>query len=198
TSSVPVIRSSSSRYSNRSAAGGSSRSSQRAPRRSKGRRRGRVSSWRSETRRSPGSCGTAKWIAPSTTAGSAARAVTRGTTIASVPVASIGAVRFPIVLFDLDGTLIDSGAMIVASMRHAATTVLGREIPDEELKAAVGGPGLVAQMRALDETRVDELVEVYRAHNEPLHESLEPCAGIDTALTTLQEQGRRLGIVTAK
>jgi pyrophosphatase PpaX len=106
--------------------------------------------------------------------------------------------RFPVVLFDLDGTLIDSGAMIVASMRHAATTVLGREIPEEELKAAVGGPGLVAQMRALDEHRVDELVEVYRAHNEPLHESLQPCPGIEEALRRLQREGRRLGIVTAK
>ena len=44
----------------------------------------------------------------------------------------------------------------------------------------------------------EELVEVYRAHNEPLHESLEPCAGIDAALAALQQEGRRLGIVTAK
>jgi pyrophosphatase PpaX len=106
--------------------------------------------------------------------------------------------RYPTVLFDLDGTLIDSGAMIVASMRHAATTVLGREVPDEELKAAVGGPGLIAQMRALDASRVDELVEAYRLHNEPLHAELEPCAGIEDALDELQRQGRRLGIVTAK
>lgn len=107
-------------------------------------------------------------------------------------------VRYPVVLFDLDGTLIDSGAMIVASMRHAATTVLGREIPEEQLTAAVGGPGLVAQMRALDESRVDELVEAYRLHNEPLHADLEPCAGIEGALDELRRQGRRLGIVTAK
>jgi pyrophosphatase PpaX len=107
-------------------------------------------------------------------------------------------VRYPVVLFDLDGTLIDSGAIIVASMRHAATTVLGREIPDEQLKAAVGGPGLVAQMRALDERRVDELVEAYRLHNEPLHAELEPCVGIEDALDTLHREGRRLGIVTAK
>jgi pyrophosphatase PpaX len=106
--------------------------------------------------------------------------------------------RHPVVLFDLDGTLIDSGAIIVASMRHAASTVLGREIPDEQLKAAVGGPGLVAQMRALDESRVDELVDAYRAHNEPLHAQLEPCAGIEDALRLLREEGRRLGIVTAK
>jgi pyrophosphatase PpaX len=107
-------------------------------------------------------------------------------------------VRYPVVLFDLDGTLIDSGAMIVASMRHAATTVLGREVPDEQLKAAVGGPGLVAQMRALDEARVDELVRAYRLHNEPLHAELESCAGIEDALDVLRREGRRLGIVTAK
>ena len=77
--------------------------------------------------------------------------------------------RYPVVLFDLDGTVIDSGSIILASMRHAAQTVLGREIPDAQLVAAVGGPGLVEQMRILDEDRVDELVECYRAHNEPLH-----------------------------
>jgi pyrophosphatase PpaX len=106
--------------------------------------------------------------------------------------------RYPIVLFDLDGTLIDSGAMIVASMRHATATVLGREIPEDELRAAVGGPGLIAQMRALDESRVDELVEAYRLHNEPLHSELEPCPGIEEALRMLRDEGRRLGIVTAK
>ena len=39
--------------------------------------------------------------------------------------------RYRVILFDLDGTLIDSGPIIVASMRHASVTVLGRE-PDEE------------------------------------------------------------------
>jgi pyrophosphatase PpaX len=107
-------------------------------------------------------------------------------------------VRYPVVLFDLDGTVIDSGSIILASMRHAAQTVLGREIPDEQLVAAVGGPGLVEQMRILDADRVDELVECYRAHNEPLHSELGECAGMTDALTTLKEQGRRLGIVTAK
>ena len=106
--------------------------------------------------------------------------------------------RYPLVLFDPDGTLIDSGTMILASMRHAVQTVLGRAVPEEVLAAAVGGPGLVAQMRALDEARVDDLVRVYREHNEPLHAELEACRGIEGALTTLRREGRRLGIVTAK
>ena len=79
--------------------------------------------------------------------------------------------RFPVVLFDLDGTVVDSGGIILASMRHATRTVLGREIPDEALMAAVGGPGLEAQMREFGgDEHVEELVRVYRAHNEPLHE----------------------------
>jgi pyrophosphatase PpaX len=106
--------------------------------------------------------------------------------------------RFPVVLFDLDGTVIDSGAIILASMRHATREVLGREVPDAELMAAVGGPGLEAQMRALAPERVDELVRVYRAHNEPLHDELACCPGMDDVLVRLREEGRRLGIVTAK
>jgi pyrophosphatase PpaX len=107
-------------------------------------------------------------------------------------------VRYPVVLFDLDGTLIDSGAIILASMRHATRTVLNREIEDEILMAAVGGAGLTEQMRLLDESRVDELVRVYREHNEPLHSTLEACPGILDVLPRLREQGRKLGIVTAK
>ncbi len=111
---------------------------------------------------------------------------------------TIEAMRFSVVLFDLDGTVIDSGAIILASMRHAAKEVLGLEPPDEELMAAVGGPGLEAQMRALAPDRVDELVTVYRAHNEPLHDTLVSCAGIEDVLVGLKDEGRRLGIVTAK
>ena len=106
--------------------------------------------------------------------------------------------RYPVVLLDLDGTVIDSGAIILASMRHAAETVVGGSYTDEQLLAAVGGPGLEAQMQALDPTRVDELVRVYRAHNEPLHETLSLCAGMDVVLDTLKARGHTLGIVTAK
>jgi pyrophosphatase PpaX len=106
--------------------------------------------------------------------------------------------RFPVVLFDLDGTVIDTGSIILASMRHAAREVLGRDFADEELMATVGGPGLEAQMRTLDPDRVDELVRVYRAHNEPLHDEIAFFQGMDEVLLRLREEGRRLGIVTAK
>ena len=106
--------------------------------------------------------------------------------------------RFETILFDLDGTVVDSGAIILASMRHATREVLGRDYSDEELLQAVGGPGLEAQMSALAPHDVDRLVDVYRAHNEPLHDDLEACAGIEDVLVRLREEGRRLGLVTAK
>jgi pyrophosphatase PpaX len=107
-------------------------------------------------------------------------------------------VRFPVCLFDLDGTLIDSGPMILASMKHAARTVLGRDIPEEVLAAAVGGQGLTTQMRLLDPQRVDALVRAYREHNVPLHDELEAFWEVVEVLPRLRAEGRRLGIVTAK
>jgi pyrophosphatase PpaX len=107
-------------------------------------------------------------------------------------------VRFRIVLFDLDGTLIDSGAIILASMQHAVRTVLGREIPPAELQMSIGGQGIVAQMTAIDPDHVDELLDAYREHNDGLHETLEAFDELLALLPGLKAEGRRLGIVTAK
>jgi pyrophosphatase PpaX len=107
-------------------------------------------------------------------------------------------VRFPVVLFDLDGTVVDSGPIILASMRHATREVLGRDFGDAELMQAVGGPGLEAQMAVFAPERVAELVQVYRAHNEPLHDELEACVGMEDVLLRLHADGHRLGVVTAK
>jgi pyrophosphatase PpaX len=107
-------------------------------------------------------------------------------------------VRYGTVLFDLDGTLVDSGTMILASFQHATRTVLSREIPEHELLSAVGGPGLREQMEAIDPARVEELIEVYSAHNAGLHDELQPCVGILDALAQLSAERRRMAVVTAK
>ena len=107
-------------------------------------------------------------------------------------------IRYKVVLFDLDGTVVDSGAIILASMRHATREVLGQDFADAELMQAVGGPGLEAQMAVFAPEQVDELVRVYRAHNEPLHDGLEACPGMDDVVVRLHAEGRRLGVVTAK
>ena len=106
--------------------------------------------------------------------------------------------RFPTVLFDLDGTLIDSRAMILSSFRHATKTVLDREYSEEDLLAHVGGTSIYDQMRRFDPTRVEELVRVYSEHNAGLHAELEAFPGVEDLLDRLSAEGRKLGVVTAK
>ena len=66
------------------------------------------------------------------------------------------------VIFDLDGTLIDSVELILVSHRHATEAVLGAALPDEVLRAGIGTP-LIEQMRSFDELRAQELFDTYRA-----------------------------------
>jgi pyrophosphatase PpaX len=106
--------------------------------------------------------------------------------------------RFGTVLFDLDGTLIDSGSLILSSFQHATRTVLGQVIPDEVLMAGVGGHGIHAQMREFDEERADELVRVYRDHNATVYRAVLAFPGIESVLGQLRREGRRLGVVTVK
>ena len=42
------------------------------------------------------------------------------------------------ILFDNDGTLVDTHDLLLASFRHATQEVLGHTLPDEVLMAKVG------------------------------------------------------------
>ena len=59
-------------------------------------------------------------------------------------------------------------------------------------------PGSKRRCAAFAPDRVDELVRVYRAHNEPLHDELEAAPGWTTCSCACASEGRRLGVVTAK
>ncbi len=106
--------------------------------------------------------------------------------------------RFRTVLFDLDGTLIDSGDLILASFQYATRTVLDRVIPDDVLMAKVGGHGIQAQMEEFDVDRADELTRVYREHNMGIYRGVAAFSGIDHVLQRLSAEGRALGLVTVK
>jgi pyrophosphatase PpaX len=107
-------------------------------------------------------------------------------------------VRYPVVLFDLDGTLVDSAGVILASFHHATETVLQRRYPDEQILAQVGGSNLETQMGLLAPAHVDELVRVYRAHNDPSYSEMSCFDGMLDVLAQLKGEGRRLGVVSAK
>jgi len=103
-----------------------------------------------------------------------------------------------VLLFDLDGTLIDTIEMIMASARYATEVVLGEALPDDVLRHNIGVP-LVAQMEEYAPGRSAELLKVYREHNARVHdEMIREFPGVDGALRLLLARGYRMGIVTSK
>ena len=104
------------------------------------------------------------------------------------------------VLFDNDGTLVDTHDLLLDSFRHATRSVLGEVIPDARLMAKVGQPLAVQMWDFTDDADVhDELLRVYRAYNESVHDdriSLFP--GTREALERMRDAGLKLGVVTSK
>lgn len=104
------------------------------------------------------------------------------------------------VLFDLDGTVVDTIPHILASFRHATADVLGESLPDDELMHHVGIP-LAQQMRLFtgDEGIAERLLVSYREHNQRTHDEMARLyPNTRSVLEMLYGAGLPMGIVTSK
>lgn len=109
--------------------------------------------------------------------------------------------RSPVaVLFDLDGTLIDTIELILRSARHAFDGWPHGSPTDEEWVRGIGTP-LVQQLRAYanDDSQVALLLDRYRAYQREHHDRLTRCyADVPQVVEQLFERGHPLAIVTSK
>ncbi len=106
---------------------------------------------------------------------------------------------FDAVLFDLDGTLLDSIALILESYRH---TLAAHGLPprsDEDVLAGLGTT-LEDQFRRWGyEDELEALAATYVAHNHALHAALaRPFDGVTEVVHALYGAGVPLGLVTSK
>jgi HAD superfamily hydrolase (TIGR01509 family) len=116
----------------------------------------------------------------------------------------LGSLRYRAALFDLDGTLIDSGQDIIKSVRHALGQVFsGRSLPaDEDILVLIGLP-LESVVRELgypaDKESTRRFAEVYRAfYAEHYNDSTKVYSGTKELLEALQAAGVKLALVTTK
>jgi len=108
--------------------------------------------------------------------------------------------RLPAVLFDLDGTLIDSIALILQSTQFAFIGYDGPVPSDAEWLAGVGTPlWTMFRKYARDEAQVDALVARYREYQLPNHDRLVTAYdGVVDTVRGLRAARHPLAIVTSK
>ena len=103
-------------------------------------------------------------------------------------------------LFDLDGTLVDSIDLLLAAFRHTFETHLGSAPSDEEWMAGIGTP-LVSQMRAFvkDDALVEKMMDTYRVFQRDHHDLLlREFEGVRDTLALLKARGHPIALVTSK
>jgi len=106
--------------------------------------------------------------------------------------------RWPGVLFDLDGTLVDTIPLILASFDHTLTTLLGQGRPEPEVRAWIGRR-LGEVFEAEYPERAEELEATYVAWNRANAATMiGRYDGVDDLLTTLLDVHQRMGVVTSK
>ena len=104
------------------------------------------------------------------------------------------------VLFDLDGTLIDSVRLILDSYHHTLATHGLPPHTDEEWLAGVGTP-LTAQFAAWghDPDTIQALIATYREYNLKHHDRMVTVyPGVVEVVRALKEDGVATGLVTSK
>ena len=104
------------------------------------------------------------------------------------------------VLFDLDGTLTDSGEGII-NCAIFAMEKLGIPVPPREKMGVFVGPPLWDTFRdfGVPSNRLDEAVDIFRSRYVPIGKfENTPYPGIREVLEALRNQGRKLYVATSK
>jgi phosphoglycolate phosphatase len=117
------------------------------------------------------------------------------------PTADFAPRRFRFVVFDWDGTLVDSTALIADSLQRACRDI-GEPVPNDFDARYVIGLGLLDAMRhvapRLPAARHAELAARYRHHYLSRDQSVALFAGVGELLAELGAAGFLLGVATGK
>ncbi|MFS0775338.1 pyrophosphatase PpaX [Neobacillus sp. 3P2-tot-E-2] len=102
------------------------------------------------------------------------------------------------ILFDLDGTLIDTNELIISTYLHTLEKYFPGKYQRQDVLPFLG-PTLHEVFGAMDPERVEEMVLAYRTYNLANHDALvKEFVGVMETIETLKKKGYKLAIVTTK
>ncbi|PAE44419.1 pyrophosphatase PpaX [Bacillus sp. 7884-1] len=102
------------------------------------------------------------------------------------------------ILFDLDGTLIDTNELIISTYLHTLEKYYPGKYTREDVLPFLG-PTLHDVFGKMDPDRVEEMVLEYRTYNIANHDALvKEFVGVMETIETLKKKGYKLAIVTTK
>jgi pyrophosphatase PpaX len=102
------------------------------------------------------------------------------------------------ILFDLDGTLIDTNDLIIQSYLHTLEKYFPNKYKREDVLPFMG-PSLVDVFGPMNPEKSEEMIQTYRDFNISNHDLLvKEFDGVYETVKTLKEKNFKLGIVTTK
>ncbi|WP_240374430.1 pyrophosphatase PpaX [Bacillus piscicola] len=102
------------------------------------------------------------------------------------------------VLFDLDGTLINTNDLIIASFEYVLDKYAPGRYSREDIIHFIGPP-LTDSFQEVDPERAEEMIALYQKHNlAHHHDLLKEYEGVTDTVKELYDHGYKLGIVTTK
>ena len=104
------------------------------------------------------------------------------------------------ILFDLDGTVVNTNDLILSSSRHCTQVVLGKTFSDEFYKAEVGKPldDVIASF-SNDVNLQKEMIRVYREHNVSCNdEMVKEFPDMRRVIDSFYNAGFKEGVITSK
>jgi pyrophosphatase PpaX len=102
------------------------------------------------------------------------------------------------ILFDLDGTLIDTNELIIATYLHTLEKYYPGKYEREDVLPFLG-PTLWEVFGEMDPERTEEMVTEYRTWNLANHDLMvKEFVGVADTIKALVEKGYKIGIVTTK
>jgi pyrophosphatase PpaX len=103
------------------------------------------------------------------------------------------------VLFDLDGTIVDTNELIIQSFLHALEGRTPDPITREFLSVNMGRPLIDQMKRFTGKEEVDDVIQIYREFHVRRHDELvTEFPNVSEVLAKLYDSGVTMGVVTSK